>query len=233
VPEGGMVTGAARPLADVVIPLFSSPNRKDLDDFATTIQNVIAQLAVQHPCGWIVDLRGNGGGNIWAMMAGVGPILGEGEPGAVLHGDGSKETWFYDKGRAGLRNDPQDPDYARTAGTPVILSGTPPVAVLVDRETGSSGEGIAIAFRHRPDTRFFGESTFGAATSTFPYTLSDGAQIYLVTGVMLDRNGNEYPDGVTPDQEILSEATISTSDPVIHAASDWLLSQPACRAGRH
>jgi len=28
--------------------------------------------------GWIVDLRGNTGGNLWPMLASVGPILGEG-----------------------------------------------------------------------------------------------------------------------------------------------------------
>jgi len=32
--------------------------------------------------GWIVDLRGNGGGNMWPMLAGVGPVLGEGVVGS-------------------------------------------------------------------------------------------------------------------------------------------------------
>jgi hypothetical protein len=57
--------------------------------------------------------------------------------------------------------------------------------------------------------------------------LADGAQIYLVIGTMLDRNGNEYPSGISPDEEILSEATISTNDPVVRAASQWLLAQNA------
>src|SRR5262249_44507264 len=155
----------------------------------------IAELVPQHPCGWIVDLRGNGGGNQWAMMAGLGPILGEGESGGSLQGDGGKGIWYYENGKAGWRNDRQGPFYARTNEAPVQLSASPPVAVLIDRETGSSGEGITIAFHGRPDTRFFGETTFGAASSTFPYKLSDGAQIYLVTGTMFDRKGTEYPDG--------------------------------------
>jgi len=226
VPEGAMVALAARPIAQLVIPLFSGP---DPNAFATRIQNVVAELASMNPCGWIVDLRGNGGGNIWPMLAGVGPILGEGEPGGVLHSGGVKDKWFYENGRAGERDDPKDPYYAKTNGAPVKLNGTPPVAVLIDRDTGSSGEGIAVAFRGRPGTRFFGESTYGAATSTFPYTLSDGAQMYLVTGVMVDRKGDQYPLGVTPDREILSDYSISTHDPVIRAASDWLLEQSACR----
>jgi hypothetical protein len=229
VPEGAMVAGSQAPLAQVVVPMFASPERTDQDAFATKIQQVIAELETNHPCGWIVDLRGNGGGNIWAMMAGIGPLLGEGEPGALLDDGGSKNKWFYEGGRSGLRGDTKDPYYVKTPGTAVRLKSAPPVAVLIDRETGSSGEGIAIAFRGRPQTRFFGEPTFGAATSTFPFKLSDGAQIYLVTGVMLDRNGNEYRDGVVPDEEILSEATITTNDPVIRRASEWLSGNQACR----
>src|SRR5215471_2895833 len=170
VPEGAMVAGAAKPIAQLVIPMFSGP---DLDGFATRIQEVIAQLTAKNPCGWIVDLRGNGGGNIWAMLAGEGPLLGEGEWG---------DKRYYENGRAGMRDDRYNPYYVKSNGSPVQLDGKPPVAVLIDRETGSSAEGIAIAFRSRPDSRFFGELSYGAATSTFPYKLSDGAQIYLVIG---------------------------------------------------
>lgn len=221
VPEGAMVAGVVSPIAQLVIPQFASPDRKEVDDYATKVQSVIADLVSQNPCGWIVDLRGNGGGNVWAMMAGVGPILGEGELG--------KTKKYYENGKAGMR-DAEEPDYAKTTGKSVHLLIAPPVAVLIDRDTGSSGEGVAIAFRGRPDTRFFGELTYGAATATFPYTLSDGAQIYLVIGTMEDRNGNEYPNGVAPDQEILSEATISTNDPVIHAATEWFSGLKACSA---
>lgn len=224
VPEGAMVAGAASLIAQVVIPQFASPDKKEVDDYATKVQSVIADLLSKKPCGWIVDLRGNGGGNVWAMLAGVGPILGEGDVG--------KTETYYENGRAGSRDDSDEPYYAKTTGIPVHLAAAPPVAVLMDRDTGSSGEGVAIDFRGRADTRFFGELTYGAATATFPYPLSDGAQIYLVIGVMKDRNGNEYPDGVSPDEEILSEATISTNDPVIRAASEWLSKMRACQTGQ-
>jgi hypothetical protein len=227
-PESAMVPAASAPVAQVVVPLFASPKREELDDYATRVQDAIRDVAAKNPCGWIIDLRGNGGGNIWAMMAGVGPVLGEGEPGAMMDDTGTKIKWFYEAGHAGMRN-VDDPDYAKTTHEPVRIAGMPAVAVLLDRDTGSSGEGIAIAFRGRPDTRFFGELTYGAATSTFPYKLSDGAQIYLVTGVMLDRNGNEYRDGIAPDQEVLSMATLTSNDPVIRAASDWLGGTKACR----
>ncbi len=44
--------------------------------FANGIQSVIRAADHDSLVGWIVDLRGNGGGNMWPMIAGVGPVLG-------------------------------------------------------------------------------------------------------------------------------------------------------------
>ncbi len=76
------------------------------------------------------------------------------------------------------------------------LASVPPVAVRIDRDTVRPGEGVALAFRGRPETRFFGETTFGAATSTFPCELSGGA--YFAAGTMADGKGKEYPTASPP-----------------------------------
>jgi carboxyl-terminal processing protease len=221
--EGAMVPGSV-PFAQVVVPSFSGP---DPDGCATRMQATVAELAAKNPCGWIVDLRGNGGGNMWPMLVGVGPILGEGNLGTFLNAASSLK-WFYREGRSGVQGNPET--FAKTtAATPVRLKDAPLVAVITDRGTGSSGEIVAIAFRGRPDTRFFGETTFGAASATSPFKLSDGAQIYLVVSTVLNREGNEYPTGVRPDEAILSDVTTSPDDPVVRAASEWLSRQQACR----
>jgi carboxyl-terminal processing protease len=46
--------------------------------FTDAIQSAIKAADSDQVRGWIVDLRGNGGGNMWPMIAGVGPILGTG-----------------------------------------------------------------------------------------------------------------------------------------------------------
>ena len=38
-------------------------------------------------CGWVVDVRSNTGGNMWLMVTGVGPILGEGVIGFFIDPD--------------------------------------------------------------------------------------------------------------------------------------------------
>src|SRR4051812_15802719 len=48
------------------------------------IQQQIKELETHAPCGWIVDIRGNRGGSMWPMLAGVGPILGEGLVGEFI-----------------------------------------------------------------------------------------------------------------------------------------------------
>ena len=162
------------------------------------------------------------------MLAGVGPVLGEGEAGAFLDYNGARTKWFYENGRAGVRSGDRE-YYAKSTGAPVVLPSVPPVAVLIDGGTASSGEAVAVAFRGRPDTRFFGEATVGVSNSTFPFRLSDGAELYLVVAVDLDRNGTEYDSGVQPDEEIPSARGGSTDDPVLRRASNWLSAQKACR----
>lgn len=191
---------------------------------------MIGALAANKPCGWIVDLRGNGGGNMWAMLAGVGPIIGEGELGSTQDKDGVKRTWFYENGRSGYRGEAKDPYYAATSSANRI-NAQRPVAVLVDRNTGSSGEGLAITLRGRTETRLFGERTYGA-TVNLPFSTQRQCQTVCVTGAMLDREGKQYPFGVTPDQVIISPITISSNDPVIVGASTWLSTTKACETSR-
>ncbi len=73
-PEGSIIQTAGHSIARILVPGFSG---QDADGFATKLQAIVGELASKGPCGWIVDLRGNGGGNMWPMLAGVGPILGE------------------------------------------------------------------------------------------------------------------------------------------------------------
>ena len=48
--------------------------------------------------GWIVDLRGNTGGNMWPMVAGVGPVLGNGVAGFFVPPVGASTPWSFPEG---------------------------------------------------------------------------------------------------------------------------------------
>jgi carboxyl-terminal processing protease len=205
----------------LVVPAHGS--QKDL--YSKKLNEFIAEADKQNPCGWIIDLRGNGGGNVFPMLAGIGALLDTSKAVFALNADGGKITFFYLNGQAGLiEPDKQEKIITKIEGMAYKVRTRKPIAILIDRGTGSSGELIAIAFRGQANTRFFGENTYGASTSTRGFKLSDGANIVLATGVDADRNGKVYPNGVEPDEKIPIGGKFlpANNDPVIHAALGWI-----------
>lgn len=179
---------------------------------ANGIQQTIRTADSDLVRGWIVDLRGNGGGNMWPMIAGIGPILGAGTAGYFIDPDAESLPWGYD-GKASLYNG----EAAVVVATPHTLRlASPRVAVLIDRAVASSGEAVAVAFKQRPNTRFFGTATCGLSTAVRGYTMSDGAVLYLARAVMADRTSHSYGGTLTPD-EVIAEPSA-----VVPRALAWL-----------
>lgn len=200
---------------------------RDGDKYATAVQQLIRDIDAQEPCGWIVDLRENDGGGIGPMLAGLGPILGEGEVGASVDVDGSKEIWSYQNGQA--MADGQV--FTQVHGPAYKLrASSPPVAVLTGMKTASAGEAMVVAFRGRPNTRSFGLYTAGVPTGNAGYLLRDGALIALTVAVFADRTGQTYDDRIYPDElvDVAWKLTIVMDEIIPQPAIDWLLSQPAC-----
>ena len=67
----------------VRVPAFSG-TPEAATTLATDLQRSIMSADKTETIGWIVDVRGNGGGNMWPMIAGVGPVLGEGVAGYFI-----------------------------------------------------------------------------------------------------------------------------------------------------
>lgn len=198
------------------------------NEFATTIQTLIATIDSSNPCGWIIDLRHNEGGNPWPVLAGIGPILGEGRVGSFVSPDGQTVAyWYYSDGQA---------DQEKSTSTPVQVTGEayqlqsalPPVAVLFGRRTASGGEFVVVAFIGRPNTQSFGQPTRGATTAPVGHMLSDGAIIVLASFSYADRTGQVYTDRITPDNVIDLYAAADDSDPTLTAATQWLLNEAVC-----
>jgi carboxyl-terminal processing protease len=181
--------------------------------------HALAAADVEPVCGWVVDLRRNGGGSMWPMLSALRPILGEGTPGYFV-GPGGRVPWVL-------------PDAAGPgdgAARPVLKREAPPVAVLTSRLTASSGEAVAIAFRGRKATRSFGEPTAGLSSSNATLRMVDGALLVVTNAAEADRTGRVYEGRVEPDQALpVDWAHIeSADDPVLRAAVAWLNAQPGC-----
>jgi carboxyl-terminal processing protease len=181
--------------------------------FASGIQATIKNADRADLIGWIVDLRGNGGGDMGPMIAGVGPILGEDTLGFFIDPLGRQSAWEYRAGAAILSGNVM----FRVDSIYRLLRERPRVAVLTDKRVASSGEATLIAFRRRPNTRSFGTSTCGLSTANRGFPLYDGAFLTLTVSVMADRTRFQYGDVIAPDELILS-----TPDAVVARAIAWL-----------
>lgn len=233
-PEGYVNRIGGRAIARVVVPAYdAAPSDSSAAELrATQLQRVITDLDAANPCGWIIDLCGNTSGDLWPMLAGIGPVLGDGVVGGFRDADGNLVKWFYRDGKSGIRDLlGVEHNLSAVSGPAYRLKSSALIAVLIDRKTLNSAEAFAVTLRGRPRTRFFGEPiSITSATEKFP--LSDGANLVLTVGVYVDRAGGEYPQELLPD-EVISIGNRNPregEDPVIHAALGWVGEQPECLA---
>jgi hypothetical protein len=184
------------------------------EDYIQTLLKNIKKRDNKHLKGWIVDLRGNFGGNMWPMIVGIGSILGDGNLGYFIDPDGKLQSWKYKKGKAFL-----DQNVIKETKELIHLKIINPyVAVITDSLTASSGEAIAIAFKGRNKTKSFGFRTYGVSTCNKPFHLSDGSIINLTTSVFVDRNKHFYGKSIEPDK-------VCNPNDGINEAITWLRKQ--------
>lgn len=213
--------------AYVSIPAYQGNHSDRQTAFANELQSRLGALSAGKPCAWIVDLRANSGGNMFPMLAGLAPILGDGIFGHLVGSSGTQD-WFVREAGSGLGT---QINARSTKPVPLVAEGKAAVAILLGPQTASSGEAVAVSFIGRPNTRSFGQPTAGLSTGNRPFTLSDDATLVVTTSVFADRNDKSYGGKINPDEIVapgLKDLQLA-DDPVVRAAIAWLDQQPACR----
>ena len=193
---------------------FCLGNEQQSYDYINSASKKILKQDNGNIKGWIVDLRGNFGGNMWPMLAAIGPILGEGILGYFVFPDNSFYPWSHKNGKVYDENGV----WAQSTNTYHLKSPDPYVAILTDNFTASSGEAVAIAFKGRDKTKFFGSQTFEVSTSNRSHTLSDSSRIILTESVLADRNKTKYGSCVYPDVKCQEKETLGK-------AINWITSR--------
>jgi C-terminal processing protease CtpA/Prc len=197
----------------VSVPAYAGGEQNAIRDYAIGMQDSIAIVAPTAACRWVVDLRANGGGNMWPMLGGLRPFLGEDGLGSFVTAAGSGSLWTA---RGGVDVKPS----AALAGLESAY-----VAVLTGPMTGSSGEAVTISFRGRARTRSFGLPTAGLSTANRGFVLPDSSMIFLTVSVEADRTGKRYGEKIEPDEVIAAPAAGSTEDEQLARAVAWLGAQ--------
>ncbi|MBQ6310996.1 MAG: S41 family peptidase [Bacteroidales bacterium] len=168
-------------IAVVKLPMFSG-NSEEGRKYANTVIEAIPEDIE----GVIIDLRGNGGGDMYPMISSVHRFIPDGN---ILRFRSRKRTMWITL------------DYVlNVAGIKKLTPIQCPVAILTDEGTGSSAEALLICFRGVENTRVFGSPTAGYASSNRPYKMADGSMLVLTEGCDVARTGEEFcDDPIEPD----------------------------------
>ncbi len=183
-------------LAMAVVPAISMED--DGQRYADTLSTGIARALEDGACGVIIDLRGNTGGDMGPMIAGLSPLLPDGQ---VLEFVG--QNMFSPVLVEG--------NSVRGGGTPTTTGGgkypETPTAVLVDDKTASSGEATMLSFRGLENSRSFGQPTAGYASANIVIAFPEDMKLVLTTASDRARTGEIFteqpvePDVVTDTPE--------------------------------
>jgi carboxyl-terminal processing protease len=187
--------------------------------YAETAQAKIRAMKARGICRFILDLRGDVGGNMYPMINGVSGLLEPGILGTFLSPHHQYQAWALQSGAVRVLP-AQD-----TAPVAKRTSAALPVAVLIGPQTASAGEFTVMSFKGRPNTRFFGAPSAGFVTGNSAFPLSDGAVIFMTDVWGLDRTGKKYVDRIKPDEDT------GSGEAALHAAVTWL-SHQSCNPSR-
>ncbi|MCF3110745.1 S41 family peptidase [Niabella sp. CC-SYL272] len=199
----------------ISVPGFGSTNDSAMTVFAQNIQNLVKKLDTENPVsGWIIDLRKNTGGNMYPMIAGLGPFLNRGTLGYFVRGR-NKKPWFFSGGG----------NKAWSGGAVVpeaytIKERKNKIALLIGPMTASSGEFTTISFIGQAHTKLFGQPTAGYTTANSMFPLSDGSSLALATTYAADRKKNTHIGRIMPDVLVTPS---KDKDADVEAAANWIL----------
>lgn len=218
VPAGVMLTNN---IAFITVPMCSIADIEGLRNYASTLRAIVLDLNKQHPLRWIIDLRFNGGGNIWPMLVGLQPLLGDGVRTTSIDSDGTIARVRCDGGAVWLDQGSGPVEQLRIEPASQLQIVNDKIAVLIGSWTMSSGELLALAFRGQ--ARFFGEPSAGMTTVTDYFPLSDGSILNLPISQMADRNGWAPRGAIRPDVTIEAAEWPTANDLQVRGAAQWLL----------
>jgi carboxyl-terminal processing protease len=208
-------------IAYLTVPWVSTTDSIICMRIADSLQQLIARLDSNGVTNWIIDLRKNTGGNCWPMLAGIGPLLGNGVCGYFVSVN-EKIPISYHNGVAFQGKNVR----CKTSNNAYITkTEKKSIVVLTGRRTVSSGEIIALAFKGKEQVYFYGEPTAGYTTANATYTLSDNSMLILTVCMEADRTGKVCEGKIIPDEIISGDAKQGNNDTAKSAAIMWLQSR--------
>lgn len=168
--------------------------------------------ALEDAEGAVLDLRGNGGGD-----------LGNARALASIFADEARPTHSYVYKTGPGRDERSAPDIRQTQ--PASRSWTGPLAVLTDARSYSAASSLAVMLSAMPQVTLVGAATGGGAGIPHYAELPNGWWLRLPTAAVGDGEGALREDGIAPDVEATFDEALAVEegvDTVIEAALELL-----------
>ncbi|MEJ6555377.1 S41 family peptidase [Microbacterium esteraromaticum] len=200
-------------ISALTLPAFNGTETAAVARYQEAALSAVKDARAQTSCGWIVDVRSNGGGNAYPMLSSVAPLLSDGRV-LGFRNRNSNTTWIS------VSNGNLHADMAAVPPPTPNFSVDQPVAVLTDRATASAAETVVVAFSGQLRTAQFGTPTAGLTTSNETHLLSDGAALVVSTAYYVNRHGKIFNARIAPTSNLAAWDTVET-------AVAWLESQCA------
>lgn len=181
-----------------------------VEQAARQVRQALIESLGEGRCGLILDLSGNGGGNMWPMMGGLAPLYDEGLV-VVYDGRGGRAELNVRKGalHSGRLRLPD-------VDLPPLPARPRRIALILGPQTASSGEIVALGFKGQRNARSFGAATAGATNANQGVHLPSGGVLALTIARLLDRDGAVQQGPLLPDER---------SGRPFEAAAQWLQEQ--------
>lgn len=176
---------------------FCIGTENEYNDYILAVRTKIEEQSQKELKGWIIDLRGNFGGNMWPMLISIEPLIGNGTFGYFVDANNNSKAWKIINGKAYI----EDQLIMETKISSKQDLSNHFLAILTDNQTASSGEAMAVALKFRDNSKSFGQPTFGVSTGCVAHKLTDGSIINLAESVFADRKRKKYGSSIVPDFE--------------------------------
>jgi carboxyl-terminal processing protease len=205
------------------IRLIAAPAGTDVQKHAEMIRLAIDSLSKEEAPYWIVDLRYAIGGEMNALFAGLGPLLGEGLIATTV--DGKKQIRDLYAVYNGKFYDNQVLTASFPSSTKDMRNAK--IAVLTSKHTMGAAEILALGFKGRKNTRLIGEETAGQISGVTEIRISDKLVMSISETMYNDRKGSAYVGSLTPDTKVeFIPRTNLEDDAAITEARLWLTTTP-------
>ena len=184
--------------AIITVPTFNFGSRDAATKFAQALHDKITEMSRHRPKIWVVDLRANQGGNMWAMFAGLSCLLQQDTFGAFVEASGKRTQWRVSHGQAQSVVDGIPADVVGVVGQCDADIVKQPRVVLTSSTTSSAAEGLVIGLMSSPAAKLYGVRTAGQSSGNSWFPLSDGSSLLVTSGQMVDPQGRSFPLGIDP-----------------------------------